>query len=476
MIESYRNEKNYPFCPGCGHGLILNQLNAALVKLGLDPKRTVIVTDIGCQGLGDQYFTTHAFHGLHGRSIAYATGIKLADPDLKVIVIMGDGGTGIGGAHLLNAARRNIGLTVLVFNNFNFGMTGGEHSVTTPPGGVTVTTRRGNLERPLDICATVSVNGAGYVWRGTAFDRELPDAIAQAVQSESFALLDIWELCTAYYVPNNEFSRAALEGTRAALGMSAGLLHRETRPEYARTLRVAADQGSAAREAEEKPLRPRPLPAQFTSALGHEFRLVIAGSAGGKVRSTARMLGEAALLSGLWAAQQDDYPVTVQTGHSISELIFSPYEILFTGVTRPDALVLVSEDGRKMADRYLRALTPESRLFTTPEFAGLETPAHKIVFDFEAAGVKGSKKNLGLLLAVAALRALNLFPIAACEEAIRRHARGAVAEENLAALAASAITTDLLADARPLSRPPGLLRTADRTSWHPGDTPGTSQR
>ncbi len=143
MADSYRNEKSYPFCPGCGHGLILNQLNAALMRLELDPRRVVIVSDIGCQGLGDQYFTTHAFHGLHGRSIAYATGIKLADPDLKVIVIMGDGGAGIGGAHLLNAARRNIGLTVLVFNNFNFGMTGGEHSVTTPPGGITATTRDG---------------------------------------------------------------------------------------------------------------------------------------------------------------------------------------------------------------------------------------------------------------------------------------------------------------------------------------------
>ena len=188
------------------------------MKLGLDPKRVVIVTDIGCQGLGDQYFATHAFHGLHGRSIAYATGIKLADPDLKVIVIMGDGGTGIGGAHLLNAARRNIGLTVLVFNNFNFGMTGGEHSVTTPPGGVTATTRAGNVERPLDLCATVAVNGAGFVWRGTAFDRDLADIIAEAMRSESFALLDIWELCTAYYVPNNEFSRKSLEATRDSVG------------------------------------------------------------------------------------------------------------------------------------------------------------------------------------------------------------------------------------------------------------------
>jgi len=433
---TYRNERDYPFCPGCGHGLILNHLNAALVKLGLDPKRVVIVTDIGCQGLGDQYFATHAFHGLHGRSIAYASGIKLADPDLKVIVIMGDGGTGIGGAHLLNAARRNIGLTVLVFNNFNFGMTGGEHSVTTPPGGVTATTRAGNLERPLDVCATVAVNGAGFVWRGTAFDKNLAEVIAEAIKSESFALLDIWELCTAYYVPNNEFSRKSLEATRTALGMAAGVLQRETRPEYARALHGAEEPGRG--EAEEKPLRPRPLPALFSSPLDREFRFAIAGSAGGKVRSTARLIGEAAILSGLWAAQQDDYPVTVQTGHSISELIFSPREILFTGVTRPDALALVTEEGRRMAGRYLRTLTPESWLFVTPELAGLETPAHKVVFDFEGAGVKGGKKDLGLLMAAAALRVLNLFPMAACEEAIRRGARGSIAEENLELLAASA--------------------------------------
>jgi len=443
--QTYRNERDYPFCPGCGHGLILNQLNAALVKLGLDPRRVVIVTDIGCQGLGDQYFTTHAFHGLHGRSIAYASGIKLADPGLKVIVIMGDGGTGIGGAHLLNAARRNIGLTVLVFNNFNFGMTGGEHSVTTPPGGITATTRAGNVERPLDICATVAVNGAGYVWRGTAFDRDLADIIGEAIQSESFALLDIWELCTAYYVPNNEFSRKSLEATRAALGMAAGVLHRETRVEYARALRGAEEQGIRDADGQrrpcggegEKPLRPRLLPALFSSPLEREFRFVIAGSAGGKVRSTARLIGEAAILSGLWAAQQDDYPVTVQTGHSISELIFSPREILFTGVTRPDALILVSEDGRRMADRYLKALTAGNWLFVTPELAGLEMPARKVVLNFDAAGIKGSKKNLGLLMAAAALQHLNLFPKEALAEAIRRGSRGAITEENLELLAQS---------------------------------------
>lgn len=435
MITTYRNERSYPFCPGCSHGLILNQLNAALVKLQLDPARTVIVSDIGCQGLGDQYFATHAFHGLHGRSIAYASGIKLADPDLKVIVLIGDGGTGIGGAHLLNAARRNIGMTVLVFNNFNFGMTGGEHSVTTPPGGITATTRQGNPEQPLDLCATVTVNGAGFAWRGTAFDRDLADVIAQAVESECFALLDIWELCTAYYVPNNEFSRKALEALRETLGMPWGIVGRRSRPEYAHTLQQMSVQATTA--AREMPLRPRPLPTLFRSQLNREFRLVIAGSAGGKIRSTARAIGEAAILSGLWATQQDDYPVTVQSGHSISELILSPREIFFTGVTRPDALILVSEEGRKMAGRYIKSLSPESWLFTTPEFASLETQARKVVFASDRAGVKTGKKDLGLLISAAALQTLGLFAFEALEEAIRRSARGAILEENLATLAAA---------------------------------------
>ena len=226
------------------------------MKLGLDPKRVVIVTDIGCQGLGDQYFATNAFHGLHGRSIAYATGIKLADPDLKVIVMMGDGGTGIGGAHLLNAARRNIGLTVLVFNNFNFGMTGGEHSVTTPPGGVTATTRAGNLERPLDVCATVAVNGAGFVWRGTAFDSDLADVIAEAVRSESFRpARHLGAVHGLLRAEQRVLPQIAGGHARQRWAWRPACCIVRTRPEYARALRGA--EGQRSRGAEEKPLRPR---------------------------------------------------------------------------------------------------------------------------------------------------------------------------------------------------------------------------
>ncbi len=238
-VATFRNQLPYPFCPGCGHGSVLDRLDRALVQLGSDPSRVVIVSDIGCSGLSDQYFTTNAFHGLHGRSVTYATGIKLADPSLEVVVVMGDGGTGIGGTHLINAARRNIGITVVVMNNLNFGMTGGQHSTTTPEGAITSTTPGGNLEHPLDICATVGVNGAGYVYRGTSFDEELTDRLVEAIQHPGFALLDVWELCTAYFVKANRFSRRAMESLMADADLRPGVLYRRDVAEYAGAYRSA---------------------------------------------------------------------------------------------------------------------------------------------------------------------------------------------------------------------------------------------
>lgn len=409
-LSTYRNETPYPFCPGCGHTSILDHLSAALQSLRIDPEKVVLVSDIGCSGLSDQYFVTSAFHGLHGRSITYATGIKLVRPDLKVIVIMGDGGTGIGGAHLLNAARRNIGITVLVFNNFNFGMTGGQHSTTTPMGAITTTTPGGNLERPLDICATVAANGAGYVWRGTNFDKDLAERIAEAVRAECFALLDIWELCTAYYVPRNKASKKTLTTLLDSLGFKAGLLHRADYPEYSTAYREAAQSQRG------KPLPvPRPVLPQFQSRLDRPFRLVIAGSAGGKVRSSARLIGEAALLSGLWAAQRDDYPITVMTGHSIAEVVLSPREIDYAAVTRPDAMILLSRDGVSKVGRQLAAMTAGDHVFALTEVSDVKTRARIHVID--APSIRLSKGGIALYAIASAIRELGILPIEALEAA-----------------------------------------------------------
>jgi len=432
-ITTYRNlERNrYPFCPGCSHSLVLDQLNAALVKTQLDPHNVVIVTDIGCVGMSDQYFDVNAFHGLHGRAVTYASGIKLANPDLHVIVLMGDGGTGIGGHHLLNAARRNIGITVIVFNNLNFGMTGGEHSVTTPHGASTASTRLGNLERPLDICATVAVNGASFVYRGTAFDKELPDRIVDAIQTPGFSLLDVWELCTAYYVPNNDFSKTELMQTMAMLELPSGVLQKKDYPELARAYRdQSADQRG-------KPILPPSfIEKKYDSALTKPTRILLAGAAGGKVKSTASALAVGGMLSGLWATQRDDYPTTVMSGYSVSEVILGRDEILFMGIEEPDILAVLTAEGLSQVPRHLSAMNESQTVYAVPELADkIETRARKIVFNWQRAAP--SKKSLALTATAAMVRHANLFPLDAFREAITLGQRAEIAEENLKAVQAS---------------------------------------
>ncbi len=403
---TFRNERAYPFCPGCGHGPILDALDAALVRRGTDPATVVIVSDIGCSGLSDQYFATSAFHGLHGRSITYASGIKLARPDLDVVVVMGDGGTGIGGAHLLAAARRNIGITVLVMDNFNFGMTGGQHSTTTPAGAVTATTALGNLERPMDLCATVAVNGAAYAYRGTSFDEDLPERMAEAMGCGGFALLDVWELCTAYYVRSNKLNRPGLHRLMDELGFARGVIQRSERPEYAAALKAAA----AAEPG--RPFGSPPIEPGFSSSLVGTVAVVVAGAAGGKVRSAASLAARAAIASGLWAAQRDDFPVTVKTGHSVSTLVLSRDPIEHAAVAAPDALVVVTPEGLRQVRRELAAMGPGGLVLTVP---GLDvaTAATVEVVDPAAADMRLAKADLALYLLTVLIRRLDVFPPAA---------------------------------------------------------------
>jgi len=423
--ETYRNAKEYPFCPGCGHGSILDSLDEALVSLGTDPANVVIVSDIGCSGLSDQYFATSAFHGLHGRSITYATGIKLADPDLTVIVVMGDGGTGIGGAHLINAARRNAGITVLVLNNLNFGMTGGQHSTTTPEGSITSTTPLGNLEHPLDICSTVGVNGAGYVYRGTSFDDGLADRMVEAIRHPGFALLDIWDLCTAYFGLKNRMGKKGLERTIGDLGFGSGVLFDREIREYGAMYREAA--------AEMGERRPAPgIPVDFESPLVGVMTAVVAGAAGAKVRSATRLFGEAGIRSGLWAILRGDYPVTVKTGHSVSQIVLSRTELPPLAVAVPDVLVISAREGLAKVGRMLDSMRVGDLVVTVPEFEDLETDARVLSVDLDLLERRVPRTQLALaLLTVAAVEG---GVVAA--EALQAAASGPFEAENLNAIGA----------------------------------------
>ena len=432
QVMTYIDETLLPyfFCPGCGHGTITDALNKALLKLQIDPHKIVIVTDIGCSGLADKYFTTNAFHGLHGRSVTYATGIKMAEPELKVIVLMGDGGCGIGGHHLINAARRNIGVTVLVFNNFNYGMTGGEHSVTTPPGGLTSSTPFGQLEYPMDICQTVAVNGASFVARTTSFDKGLPDLLADAIQNDGFALVDIWELCTAYYVPNNRFSKSLLENTLSSLNLSTGILHQATRAEYSRAYKK-----SVAEEAGKIAMASHPILPTYHSNLVQKLGIIIAGAAGKKINSAATLFCRGAVLSGLWANQRNDYPVTVKSGHSISEIILSPKEIGFSGISKPEVMLLLFKEGSLSVQRQLAAMDEEDTLFINSEILPVKSQAKLVPIDFKQTGSWASKKEYWAIIALAKiLMDEQLYPLEAFKEAVS--ARSKYAENNLAAIEA----------------------------------------
>jgi len=430
LLKTYLDESLLPyfFCPGCGHGIISDHLDAALVKLQLDPHKVVIVTDIGCSGLADKYFTTNTFHGLHGRSVTYATGIKLANPELKVIVLMGDGGCGIGGHHLINAARRNIGVTVVVFNNFNYGMTGGEHSVTTPPGGITSSTPLGQLEQPMDICQTVAVNGASFVARTTSFNKGLPNMLADAIQNDGFSLVDIWELCTAYYVPNNRFSKALLEKTLEQLKFPTGVIHQVTRPEYSHAYRqsVVGEAG--------KPAMPvRMIQAEYESGLDKRIGIIIAGAAGKKVNSAASLFVRGAVLSGLWATQRNDYPVTVKSGHSVSEMILAPKEIGFTGISRPDVMLVLFKEGLGTVHDQLAAMTEQDSVYVSSELLPIQTQAKVIPLDFKQAGASVMKKEFWAIIALTRmLIELDIYPLEAFKEAVS--VRAEFAEENLRAI------------------------------------------
>jgi len=412
VYASYLDEDQLPyhFCPGCGHSTVVDSLNTALVKLQLDSRQVVIVTDIGCAGLADKFFDTNALHGLHGRSVTYATGIKLGNPQLKVIVLIGDGGCGIGGNHLVHAARRNIGVTVLVFNNLNYGMTGGEHSATTPPGATTATTPYGNLERPMDICATVGVNGASYVRRTTSFDHELPELIAEAILNDGFSLIDIWELCTAYFVPNNRYSRKALEAGMEGLGFSSGLLYHLERSEYSRLYRQAT-----ADQFRQSSLLPKPLPTNYTHKLNARLNCLIAGAAGQRIGTAASALCRGAVLSGLWASQRNDYPVTVRSGYSLAEVILSPEKIAYTGVNKPDMLVVLSREGLEQVRAQLESLEKEDTLFIEAGLLPVETRAKIISLELKG---KEKQKDWNLKAIARVVEELDLYPLEALEEAV----------------------------------------------------------
>jgi 2-oxoglutarate ferredoxin oxidoreductase subunit beta len=206
----YVREWNFPhiWCSGCGDGIVLKALIRAMHKLEINQDDAVMVSGIGCSSRTPGYVDINTLHTTHGRALAFATGVKVANPKLHVIVVTGDGdATAIGGNHYIHAARRNIDLTVLLYNNYIYGMTGGQVSPTTPRGMKASTAPFGNQEPPFNISDLARAAGASFVARGDVYYvKKLEKLIAQALQKKGFSLVEILSPCPTAYGRRNRMA------------------------------------------------------------------------------------------------------------------------------------------------------------------------------------------------------------------------------------------------------------------------------
>ncbi|MCP3955499.1 MAG: 2-oxoacid:ferredoxin oxidoreductase subunit beta [Desulfobacterales bacterium] len=194
------------WCPGCGIGTAFSSCLSAMKTSGQDIDKMAMVSGIGCSGRAAGYVNIDSFHTTHGRAIPFATGLKLGNPDLNVIVFSGDGDLfAIGGNHFIHAARRNIDLTVICVNNLNYGMTGGQVAATTPSLAKTTTTPRGNPESPFNLPLMAYASGAVYVARWTILHtRDLTGCIEKAILKSGFSFIEVLAPCPINYGRRNK--------------------------------------------------------------------------------------------------------------------------------------------------------------------------------------------------------------------------------------------------------------------------------
>jgi 2-oxoglutarate ferredoxin oxidoreductase subunit beta len=212
-LQKLRKNKKFPtiWCAGCGIGVVMGALIRAIDRLGFKNDDVALVAGIGCTARMPIYLDFNTLHTTHGRALAFATGLKIARPDMKVIAIMGDGDAlAIGGNHFIHAARRNIGITAIVVNNAIYGMTGGQYSPTTPLNGRATTAPYGNIEPPFPICDLAAAAGASYVARSTVYHAlELDKFITEAIANDGFSVVEAVSYCHTTYGRLNKLGTAA---------------------------------------------------------------------------------------------------------------------------------------------------------------------------------------------------------------------------------------------------------------------------
>lgn len=250
-VKDYIRQRFFPhmWCPGCGHGTILNSLLRAIEELGISKNDIVMTSGIGCSARISGYVDFHSLHTMHGRALACATGVKLSKPELHVLVPMGDGDAlAIGGNHFIHACRRNIDMTAIVMNNRIYGMTGGQFSPLSGPGVKATTAPFTTIDSEFDVVQLATAAGASFVARSTAFHAKESTAILKkAITHKGFSVVEILSQCPTHYGRKNKegdaVSMLELHKTNTAkLGSKAleenpnltarGIFVQDERPEY----------------------------------------------------------------------------------------------------------------------------------------------------------------------------------------------------------------------------------------------------
>jgi len=398
-----------PYCKGCGHHLIVRNTVKALEALGASPLDVVLVTDIGCHGIVDGNFATHTVHGLHGRSVALAAGIAMGLPSQErrdtprpyVIVYIGDGGATIGLQHILEAARMNVDLTVVVHNNMLYGMTGGQPSGLTPTGFRTVLTPQGYSLPHHDLPRLVLDAGAPFAARVVGLG-DFSDVLRQALEVEGFALVEVLEICVSYGVKMNPDLR--LKELAQQAGYEPGIWTGPSRPAFRPSRRETSSL-----------LDVPAVPCRYSSPLEGRMTLILAGSAGEGVQQAAELLAQAAMAAGLHATKKGSYPVTVGVGFSTAEVVLSRAPVLYHGVPQPDAVIVTSADGLANQRERIRRMVG-GVLWLDASLPVPETGAEVRVADFRG---RAGARNAALYALLTFLRETGVIPADAFLETVR---------------------------------------------------------
>ncbi len=390
------------FCPGCSHEKVVTALDQALVNMGLDGSKVVIVSDIGCSGLFDTFFNTHALHGLHGRALTYAVGIKMARPELNVIVTMGDGGLGIGGAHFINTIRKNINLTLLVLNNFNYGMTGGQASSTSPENAVLGSSFLNKIDNPIDPCLLAQGSGGQYINRLSCYQKDLSIQLEKAIGFNGFAMLDIMGICTGRYTKANKILPKDIDALVEKMPKFYGN-PTSTIDEYSKKY---FEESKKFKDQSKGQITLKTIKKQSEKLFSGRKEIIILGGAGQRIITAGELLALAGIGSGLNATQKSDYPITVLRGHSVTEIVLQDRNINFSGIETPDIIIAISEQGVKRRDDLFKDLSDQTTVIKAKDLVinGVDSTNSNIIeIDFKDLKIKSVDKVLGALALLAAM-------------------------------------------------------------------------